>query len=134
MTGIGMAAASGATTPPPAPHTNSITLTGGATYNVTVASGDLYTLFGAVIGVSDSGGQSPYSNSPGETLAIQASSSGSNAFIVGTPTANNSVGFSGLNSVGSAVLFTVSYGSVDNLGGQANSTYPSSGSVKIQRV
>ena len=134
MTGAAVSACAGKTVPPPTPHSNSITLTGGDTYTVSTASGNLYALFSSQISASDSGGVPPYSNSPGETLSIVASSAGATAFIMNPGITNNSVGFSGLSSSGNFVAFTISYGSVDSLGAQANSTYPGSGQVIIQRA
>lgn len=133
MTGIGMAMAGGASVVIP-PHTNSITLTGGDTYNVSSASGSLFTIFNSVISVNDTGGVPPYSNAPGEVLHLGGGTSGASASIIGTTGPNNSVGFSGLNSVGDIVFFTLTYDSDDSLGAHASSTYPGAGSVAIHRT
>lgn len=117
------------------PHTNSIHLSGGATYSVSVASGDLDTLFASDITVSDSGGVEPYSDAPGEGISTTGGTAGASATIIHAPTgSNNTIAFSGLNNHGDAITFTLSYDSNDSIGQHASSSYPSSGVVVIQRI
>jgi len=134
MTGIAMAAAGSPTVPPPT-LTCSVSLFGGDTYNVSGASGDLYSSFGAYIVTSASGGTPPLSglNSPAiikdagnGTLSLTSSGHGTDQ----TPT------WSGM-AIGDTALCHLFLNVTDSGTPQQNaqSNYPSGGSfISIHRA
>jgi hypothetical protein len=130
MTGIMMLMAIGSSTPPPT-LTCSISLFGGDTYNVSGASGDLYSAFGAYIVTSASGGTPPLSgvNSPAiikdagsGTVSLTASGHGSDQ----TPT------WSGM-AIGDTILCHLFLNVTDSGTPQQNAqqNYPSAGGSYI---
>ena len=107
---------------------------GATTYNVSTASGNLTSLPGAVqISIQNTGGSGTYTGGSA-SLNVVAGSAGASAFITNTGIPNNTVGWTGLNSPGNWVRFTISNSTTDSDGNSASDTFPDSGSVLIQRV
>lgn len=106
MTGVGMAVASGKTAPPPIPPlTASVGVNSGAsTWNVSGASGDLYTQYGVVLVIIDSGGVGPYSPGPGDGMVNDGTVGGTGApvLVPASDGVHNTIGWTGM-SVGAYV-------------------------------
>lgn len=117
MTGMGMAAASGRT---PTPFTATIVLSGGKTYNVAGASGDLYTSNLSVISINESGGVPPYSDSHSVTLD---SGPGGVSIVAASDGIHDTIAWTGLASVGNSIICHMSISANDSAGASSGSTY-----------
>jgi len=119
---------------PIAPFVVSVSLIGGVTYNVSVSSGDLATLFGAVISLSGGGGTPPYSIT--DDLVVDALPAGASLIKSAAPgdALHETLYFSGLNSVGDTIYCYLTASGTDSGAQNASARFPISGDVVIKRV
>jgi hypothetical protein len=134
MSGILMAAAlvGSAGAAPANPLFTSITLTVGTSFDVSGASGDLYSAAGAYIGIVISGGVAPYG---GGHSCVKDGGTGS-VFVTGPADGvHDTVGWSGL-SIGDSIVFHLSNHATDSAGHTADARYPVStgAAIAIRRV
>lgn len=130
MSGIGVAVAAGvsASAPPPPSFSVSVSFTGGdGPFNVSGASGDLYTQFGAVISVTESGGTTPYS---GEITSIQSDPSGKISVVAASDHVHNTIGWSGL-ALNELESCYVEFDAHDAVGASDSARYPPVGQIIV---
>lgn len=114
VTGVGMAAGTGVTVPSIPPLTAAVNINSSAqTWNVTGASGDLYTQFGVVIVPTDSGGVPPYFDSISITNDGTVGGSGSSMIVAASDGVHNTIGWSGV-TVGAYVTAHIVYSVTDS--------------------
>jgi len=127
VTGIGMAAAAGVDSGGGggSPFSCSISFSiGTGPFNVSGASGNLYTSNGGVIGVIESGGTPPY----GGSTTLNGDASGKLFITPASDGVHNTIGWSGF-SVNETEGCYIQFNGNDSLGATDSSRYPPIGQV-----
>jgi len=126
VSGIGMAVAAGQSSGGGTPFSVTITFSGGTgTFNVSGASGNLYTAGFGVISVNESGGTPPYG---GAGTSLSGDPSGKLFITPASDGVHNTIGWSGL-SLNEIEGCYIQFDGTDNAGASASDRYPPVGQI-----